>query len=223
LLDATFRILLLAIVAGASPMAIVATLAVLTSRRGRTNGIAFLAGFGLGQTTAFVIAYLAGSAATDQSSRGGTAVFELVVGIGLLALAWLQRRPRQPAAVTGPSRTEAVLRRLEGLRPATAFAVGTVLGVGGIKRLTITLVAGATVAVADLARVESLALGVLYVVVSGVLVWFPVTIYVIAGTRADAWMTSARDWVTANERRLTFYSTVVFGVLLTADAVLQLL
>ena len=222
MLQTTFRILLLAFVAGASPMAIVATLAVLTSRRGRTNGIAFLTGFGLGQTSAFVIAYLVGSAATDHGGRGGTAGFELVVGLGLLALAWAQRRPRPPAPAGRPSRTEAILARLQGLRPGTAFAFGMVLGVGGIKRLSITLVAGATVAIADLLRVESLALGVLYIVVSGVLVWFPVTVYVIAGARADAWMKAARDWVTANERRLTFSSTVVFGVLLTADGLLRL-
>jgi threonine/homoserine/homoserine lactone efflux protein len=220
-LETSFRILLLAVVAGASPMAIVATLAVLTSRRGRTNGLAFLIGFGLGQATAFLIAYLVGSAASAGESLPDMAVVELLFGLGLLALAWMQRRRPEPVPVAGPSRTEAVLRRLQGLRPWTAFAVGALLGVGGLKRLSITLVAGATVAVAGLGQVESLGLAAVYIIVSGVLVWVPVVLYVIAGSHADAVMTVARDWVTANERSLTFYSTTVFGVLLTADGILR--
>jgi hypothetical protein len=36
-------------------------------------------------------------------------------------------------------------------------------------------------------------------------------------------MTSAEDWLTANERRLTFFSTVLFGFLLTSDALVRLL
>jgi hypothetical protein len=38
-----------------------------------------------------------------------------------------------------------------------------------------------------------------------------------------AGVTSAEDWLTANERRITFVSTVLFGFLLTADALTRLL
>ena len=57
------RILLFALIAGASPIAVVSTLAVLSSRRGRTNGLALLVGFLLGQSAAFLAAFLLGSAA----------------------------------------------------------------------------------------------------------------------------------------------------------------
>ena len=100
---------------------------------------------------------------------------------------------------------------------------GTLLGVGGVKRLSITIVAGATVGIAGLLAVEELALGVLYVLVAGVLVWLPVGIYVVAGRRAAGWMEQAEGWLTANQRRLTFVSTLVFGFLLTSDALVRLL
>ena len=77
-----------------------------------------------------------------------------------------------------------MLARLHGLRPGTAFSVGVLLGVGGVKRLTITLVAGATVGIADLLVVEDVLLGVVYVLVAGVLVWLPVGVYLVAGERA---------------------------------------
>ena len=221
MLETSFRILLLSIMAGVSPMAIVATLAVLASRRGRTNGIAFLIGFAIGQTAALAIAFLVGSAATEREGDSGMAIVELLAGLALLALAWAQRRRPEPPPAAGPSRTEAVLGRLQGLRPVTAFAAGALLGVGGIKRLSITLVAGATIAVADLGAVESLTLGAGYILISGALVFVPIAVYVILGAHADALMKVAREWVMANERRLTFYSTAVFGVLLTADGLVR--
>jgi Sap, sulfolipid-1-addressing protein len=218
------RILVFALVAAASPVAIVATLAVLTSRRGRTNGIVFAAGFLLGQSAAFLAAFLAGSAATTghEGNDQAGAVLELVFGLALLAIAWPQRRRGAPGTGGGHPRTKALLARLRGLRPETAFVLGTLLGVGGVKRLSITIVAGATVGIASLLAVEELTLGVLYVLVAGVLVWLPVGIYVVAGRRAADWMEQAEGWLTANQRRLTFASTLVFGFLLTSDALVRL-
>ena len=66
---------------------------------------------------------------------------------------------------------KALLGRLRGLRPGTAFSVGVLLGVGGVKRLSITVVAGATVGIAGLLPIEDVLLGVLYVLVAAVLVW----------------------------------------------------
>jgi threonine/homoserine/homoserine lactone efflux protein len=223
--ETAWRILLFALVAAASPIAIVSTLAVLTSRRGRTNGIAFVTGFVLGEAAAFLAAFLVGSAVTaDREAHEEVATaLELAFGLALLALAWLQRRRSAAETGDGRSRTKALLDRLRGLRPGTAFALGTLLGIGGVKRLSITVVAGATVGIANLLPVEELALGALYVVVAGVLVWAPVGVYLVAGAHADEWMRNAEEWLTSNERRLTFVSTLFFGFLLTSDALVRVL
>lgn len=220
------HVLLFAVVAALSPVALLATVAVLTSRRGRANGAAYLAGFVLGQTAAFLAAFLAGSAATANRPGGHeelAAVMELAFGLGLLALAWPERRRGAAVPGAGPSRTERLLGRLRRLRPGTAFSVGALLGVGGVKRLSITIVAGASVGIAGLLPVEDLLLGALYVVVAAVLVWLPVGAYLVAGERADRWMREAEAWLLANERRLTFFSTLFFGFLLTSDALFRLL
>lgn len=220
------RILLFAVVAAASPVGLLATLAVLTSRRGRANGAAFLAGFIIGQAAAFLAAFLLGSAATPDRPEGSeelSAGLELAFGLGLLALAWPERRRAAQVPGGGPSRTERLLGRLKGLRPGTAFSVGTLLGVGGVKRLSITIVAGATVGIAGLLPVEDLLLGALYVAIAAVLVWLPVGVYLVAGERADRWMSESEGWILANERRLTFFSTLFFGLLLTSDALFRLL
>jgi hypothetical protein len=222
--ETALRIFVFALVAGASPIALVSTLGVLTSRRGRTNGLAFATGFLIAQAIAFGVAYAVGSVATTghKGNANLAAALELVFGLGLLALAWPQRHPA-PAPDGAPTRTKALLERLRGLRPATAFVVGGLLGVGGVKRLSITIVAGATVGIGGLLPIEDLLLGAVYVAIAAVLVWLPVSVYLIAGQRADRWMKAAETWLTSNERRLTFASTLVFGFLLTSDALVRLL
>ncbi|HXV33575.1 MAG TPA: GAP family protein [Gaiellaceae bacterium] len=220
--DTASRVLLFALVAAASPVALLATLAVLTSRHGRRNGIAYLAGFLAGQTIAFVTAVLVGSAASTDHEENDelAAVLELAFGLLLLVLAWPERRRRSEPA--GQGRMKSLIERLRGLRAWTAFAVGILLGVGGVKRLSITIVAGASVGFAGLAPAEEVALGALYVLVAGVLVWAPVGAYLVAGERADRWMLRAEGWLTANGRRLAFFSTAFFGFLLTSDALIRL-
>jgi hypothetical protein len=223
-LETTWRVLLFALVAGLSPVAIVSTLAVLTSRRGRTNGLAFVTGFLLAQAAVFLTGFFIGSAATTdpEGNEHLAAGLELAFGATLLVLAWPQRKNRTTGTGGGGTRTKALLERLRGLRPVTAFSFGALLGVG-VKRLTITIVAGGTVGVASLLLVEELALGLLYLLVACVLVWVPVGVYVVAGARADDWMAAAEDWLLANERRLGFFSSVVFGLLLISDAMFRLL
>jgi cytochrome c biogenesis protein CcdA len=224
-LDTSGRILVFGLMAGLSPIAVVSTLAVLTSARGRANGLAFAAGFMLGQSAAFAGAYFIGTAATTNTDGNEqiAAWLELAFGLFLLAIAWPQRRRPEDPVVVGRSRTKALLERLRGLRPGTAFSAGTLLGIGGVKRLSITLVAGATVGVAGLGPAEDLATAVLYVVVGGLLVWLPVSVYAVAGDRAEGWIAAAETWLTGNERRLMFFTTVIFGLLLTSDAVVRLL
>jgi hypothetical protein len=222
--DTASRILLFAVIAAASPVALLATVAVLTSRRGRRNGTVYLVGFLLGQSIAFVVALLIGSAATTdrQGNEELAAALELAFGVGLLVVAWPQRRAGADPDAGGPGRVKAMLARLHGLRPGTAFSVGVLLGVGGVKRLSITVVAGATVGIAGLLPIEDVLLGVLYVLVAAVLVWVPVGVYLVAGERADGWLETAQSWLTANERRITFASTLLFGFLLTSDALVRL-
>jgi hypothetical protein len=223
LADTASRILLFALIAAASPVTLLATAAVLTSRRGRTNGTVYLVGFLLGQSIAFAVAFLVGSAATNRDGNDElAAALELAFRIGLLAVAWPQRRAGADPDAGGPGRVKAMLARLHGLRPGTAFSVGVPLGVGGVKRLSITVFAGAAVGIAGLSPIEDVLLGVLYVLVAAVLVWVPVGVYLVAGERADAWLEEAQGWLTANERRITFASTVLFGFLLTSDALVRL-
>jgi cytochrome c biogenesis protein CcdA len=220
-------VLLYGLVAAASPLALASTLMVLRSGRGRLNGSAFLIGFVLGQAVTCLVAVAIGALVTPEHRKGHdtiAAVLALALGALLLAAAWrLRSEPPREARAAGSPRTKALLERLARLRPTTAFGVGTLLGIGGPKRLTITLLTAATISLAGIDTVERLVLVALYVVVASLPVWLPVVVYLLAGRRADAWIDRVEAWLTANQRPIAFGSTLVVGVLLVGDAFVQLL
>ena len=225
-MSATTQVVLYALVAGFSPLVLLATLAVLGSGRGRLSGSVFAVGFLLTQSIVLLVAYLLGAAATPDRDRAHetlSAVLGLSLGVALVALAARQRRAGDPQERIGESRTQAFLARLGRLRPGTAFSVGALLGVGGVKRLTITLLAGASIALTGLIPAEQLVLGIVYVVIASMLVTIPVIVYLIAGSHADAWTRSAQARIVRNDRQLTIVSTFVFGLLLIGHALVLLL
>lgn len=223
--DATPRIVLYAVLAGLSPLALLSTLAVLSSGRGRLNGTVFAIAFLLSQSAVLLLAVFLSSAATPDNRNHTTfaSVLELVLGLGFFGLGWRIRRTAPPEQHAKRSRVQALLSRLHGLTPVATFSVGLLLGVGGAKRLTITVIAGATIAVGSLLPAEEFALGVLFVVLAGLLVWLPVALYLVAGSRADGLNERARSWLVSNERPVTAASMLVLGAALAVDSAVRLL
>ncbi len=213
-----------ACLAGLSPLALLSSLAVLGSRRARLNGSAYAFGFLLAQGVALLVVVLIGSAAAadGESHESIVLALELAAGLGLLAAAFRMRVTGRQTGAEEESRLEALLRRLRGLRPLTTFAMGAALGVGGLKRLTITVLAGTSIAVDSLLRSEKFALGVLYTAIAGLLVWIPVGLYLVAGSRSDRWNEGAGSWIVAHERAVTMVSMLAFGGVLVLHSVLRL-
>jgi threonine/homoserine/homoserine lactone efflux protein len=219
-------VLLFALVAATSPLALASVLVVLTSGRGRLNGSAFAIGFVAGQAAFCALAVAIGSLSFPQRDQHPTLQGGLEIAVGaslLVAAVYLRRRLRSPHPLRPPNaRAEAFRHRLSTLRPATALGTGTVLGVGGPKRLGITLVVVATITSAGLSRAREVALATTYVIVGTALVWVPVLLYVLFGRRASEWLTNAQHWISAHKDPLTFYPSVVLGLVLVGDGIVQI-
>jgi hypothetical protein len=218
----TARILLYGVLAAASPTTLLAVLVVLLSGRGRVNGIAFAAGFLFGGVAAFLTAFFVGSTISNEHHGSFRSYAELALGVVLIAVAWRARRAPEPMEAGGRSGMDTLFGRLEHIRPALSFSLGVALGVG-TKRLIITAVAATTVAFAGLSSTEEAGLACLYVVVGGLSVWLPVAVYLIAGERADDWISNAKAWLTTNSQKVVSYSSTAFGVAIIGDALVQLL
>jgi Sap, sulfolipid-1-addressing protein len=219
------QVLLYALVAAASPVALGTTLLVLRSDHGRLGGLAFATGFVAGQLGVIALAYALGAAALpvgDHPHETARGLFELALGVALvLAGAYVSRQPPRPP--NPYSRSKAVLARLQRMGLVSILFAGLALGFGGPKRLSISVLAAGTISAADLGDDATIALALAYVVIATVLVWLPVVLAIIFGARAERWMTSVESWLSANRRAITVYPVTILGVLITLDALVALL
>jgi hypothetical protein len=224
--SAALQVLLYAFIAAASPLALGSTLAIIGRPHRRFTGLAFGAGVVLGQTLACGLAFALGVAAVpDHNGARGTlrAVLELGVGIALIGLAARIRfvpRPAQPSRTS--QRSKAVLARLEQLSVPKLFVAGAALGVGGPKRLGLTVFAAATISATGWSAELKVTAAVFYVLVATVLVWVPVLLALIFGRRTAAWMQAIQQWLAAHREPLTFYPLTVVGILVVVDALFAL-
>jgi hypothetical protein len=216
---------LFALVAATSPLALASVLVVLTSGRGRLNGSAFAISFVVGQATFCIVALAFGTLSVpDRGERLPIlqALVTIALGGALLAAAAYVRRHRgAPQRSTPNPRTEAFRTRLSTLRPTTALGTGFVLGVGGPKRIGVTLIVTATITASGLSEVYESALAVVYVLLATVLVWVPVVLCVVFGRRAAEWLTRVQAWISTHKVPLTFYPAAVLGVILVVDGIIQ--
>ncbi len=218
------QVLLFAFVAGASPVALGATLVVLGTERGRRRGAAFALGVVLGQSVTVVAAFVWGTALVPEGAHAhatARAVLELALGVALV-VAGARERVRPPAPPpSGDSRTRRVLGRLARLRASELFGAGLALTFGP-KRLALTVLVAGTIVAGAVGTVTGAVLTVVYVVLATALVTVPVLLTVGFGHRADEWLLAVKGWLDAHKRPLTVYPLVVLGLLIAADALIAL-
>jgi hypothetical protein len=127
------------------------------------------------------------------------ASLEIVLALGLVALAIrVRRKPRAPRESLSP-RTEAMLDRLGHLRFLTTLLGGVLLGVGGPKRLVLTALAASAITTSGLHDTAKAVLVVLFVLLATMLVWAPVVVFVVLGERSIALMKRAQEEVAARQ------------------------
>jgi hypothetical protein len=151
------------------------------------------------------------------------ALVELAVGVALLALAAAARlRPRDTAPASTVGRGHRLVERLRSLRPATALAAGVLLGVGGPKRLVLTLLAAGSIAAVDGGRSQQAWLVVAYTLVATLPAWAPIVVFELVGDRVTVALGALQRWLLRHRRELLTYLLVPLGLLMVADAVASL-
>src|SRR6476469_5127107 len=172
MLHALLQVILYALLAGLSPLAFAATIAVM--RAGRPQALAFGIGFVTAQLVIFTVFLVIEVGATGRSRRTGVqVVIELVLAA---ALVWLAREaPRLLAERREASgeRTQRRLERLGRVRLRTALGTGVLLGIGGPKRLVLGAVAATAITTAGFRTSTQIVLALVYVAVAAALVWAP--------------------------------------------------
>jgi threonine/homoserine/homoserine lactone efflux protein len=223
-LDELPRVVLYALVACLSPVSFSAALMVLRSARPRINGLLFASGFVVGTCIACLIGFLAGAAVAEAVDAHQTVSELLELALGVFLLVFARRyEPGHARPKAEHSGRQKLLDRLERIHPATALTVGAALGIGGPKRLTVTLLATASISAAVSDHFEEAALVALYAVIATAVVWIPVGIFVFVGSRLDPTIARTRAWIERHRRGLQLWISLVLGVGLCLDASIRLL
>ena len=218
MLHASLELLLYALLAGLSPVAFAATIAVMSA--GRPKVLGFGTAFVIAQLLTCVIFVVIGVAAATRKSRPVLhASLEIAVALGLVGLALDLRRRRWVPREGSSPRTQAILDRLGRLRFMTTLVAGVLLGIGGPKRLVLTALAAGTITTFGLTHYGEGALVVLFVVLATALVWAPAVLFVLLGERCVALMKRAQEEVAARQPHVTFYALLILAAFFALDAV----
>ena len=222
MLHAAIQLLLYALLAGLSPVAFAATIAVMPA--GRLKVLGFSTAFVLAQYLTCSLFVIIGVAATSRNNHPGLhASLELVLAAFLVWLARQIPRRRVASAETSSPRTQAMLARLGRLGFTTTALAGLLLGIGGPKRLVLTALAATTITTSGLADSGEAALVILYGAVATVLVWGPALLFVLLGDRSVALMKRGQQEAARRQPRVTVYALLVLAGFLVVDAIGTLL
>jgi hypothetical protein len=201
-----------------SPIPIIAVILMLFSKRARSNGLAFLAGWVLALAVVGAIVLLLAGA--GKVSAGGTPstlsyVIHLLLGLLLLFLAvrnW-QKRPQEGETAEMP----------KWMATVDSFTAGRALGLSALlagvnpKNLALALAAALSIAQAGLSGVQPWIALAVFVLLASLSVAAPVLYYLIAGPSAEKTLNTWKTWLTANNATVMFVLLLVLGVKLVGD------
>ncbi len=220
MLQALIQLLLYALLAGFSALALAATIGVMQA--GRLKALAFGAGFVAGQLFTCSLFVLVGVAAISSNNKGHPGVqasLELVIAGVLIVLA-VRIRAQGPIRREGSSeRARLLVERLRRLHLLTMLLAGLLLGIGGPKRLLLTAFAATSITTAGVGDVGQAALVVWYVAVASALVWAPIVLFVLLGERIVALMARAQKRVARYQRGAMVYALILLAAFLIIDAI----
>ncbi len=215
---ATGEILPLAVGVAISPIPIIAVVLMLSTPKGKGNGLAFLLGWlvGLGLVGAIVLLVADPAGASDDS---GPAIWVgwLVLVLGLVAVligirSW-SGRPRGDEEPAMPKWMAAV----DQFTPGKSLGLGFLLAALNPKNLTLTLAAAAAIATAGLSSTDQYIVLAVFVLIGTVGLAVPIGIYFLGGDQAAETLAELRHWLAINNATIMAVLMVVIGAKLVGS------
>lgn len=202
-----------------SPVPLIAVVLMLATPRGRTNGIAFTAGwvFALAAAVTVLVAIGAGGGA-DDGGEPADWVFWVKLAVGvlflLLAAAQWHGRPRggEEAALPGWMST------IDGFTAAKSAGLAVVLAVVNPKNLALVLSAAVSIAGASSATGDRVVAGLVFVAIASLCTAVPLGVYLVGGTKAAATLDGWKSWMAAHNAAIMTVLLLVLGTKSVGDA-----
>jgi threonine/homoserine/homoserine lactone efflux protein len=196
-----------------SPIPIAAVILVVTSRRGRANGLLFELGWIVGLALLGLIGLaLLGSSAS--STGGPTPTWRgwvlLAAGLTLLLVGVVKfrRRPPPGTEVQAPKWMAA----LDRTTPTRALGLGALLAVVNPKNGPLTLAAAASIASTEVSPAGQVVALSAFVLIASIGITVPLTLYLVVGAGARPQLARWRAWVTRREAVIVSVLALVLGL-----------
>ena len=210
----------LAVGVALSPVPIIAVVLMLTSRRARSNGPAFVIGWliGLAVIGAIVLS-VAGPASASKSGSPATWVswVKIVLGLGLLLVAVRQFRGRPKDS------DEAALPKwmasIDSMKPLTVLGLAALLGGVNPKNLLLAVSAGASIAQTGISGADQAIAYAVFALIGTIGVGAPVVLYFALGERSASMLATLKDWMGRHNAVIMAVLCLVIGVKLIGDAI----
>jgi threonine/homoserine/homoserine lactone efflux protein len=218
--DAIGQVVSLGVGVALSPVPIIAVVLMLSTRRGRANGPAFIGGWLIGLSVVGAVVLVVSSGA-DASESGEPAswvgVLKLVIGALLLLVAMRQwrGRPRGDAEAALPK----WMQTIDRFTPQRALAMGVALSAINPKNLLLTVGAATAIAQTDVATGEQAVALAVFVLIGTLGVGLPVAIYFFMGERATGILDDLKNWMGHHNAAIMAVICLVIGAKLIGDGI----
>lgn len=203
-----------------SPFPLIAAVLLLMSPRGRSAGLAFLAGRVLGIAIVLTIVIVAAEALYALASGTGIpSIVKLVLGLALLVLGLTKWRPK-PAGVE--PKLPGWMSAIDSFSPAQSFGLAILLSVTNPKELALAIPLGITIGGAAIGTGETVLVAAAFIVVACLSTAVPVLAFVAAPDRMRPALERLRTWLTANHSVVMGILLVVIGAVVAGGAISEL-
>ena len=210
----------LAVGVALSPVPIIAVVLMLTSRRARSNGPAFVIGWliGLAVIGAIVLS-VAGPAGASKSGSPATWVSWVKIVLGaalfLVAVRQFRGRPKDSDDAALPK----WMASIDTMKPLTVLGLAALLGGVNPKNLLLAVSAGASIAQTGISGADQAIAYAVFALIGTIGVGTPVLIYFALGERSATMLAALKDWMGRHNAVIMSVLCLVIGVKLIGDAI----
>jgi threonine/homoserine/homoserine lactone efflux protein len=203
-----------------SPVPIIAVVLMLTSRRAKVNGPAFVLGWliGLGVIGAIVLA-LAGAGGASTSGNPATWVSWLKIALGVLLLLVAVRQFRGRPHGDDEPQMPKWMASIDKTSPPAALGLAAVLSGANPKNLLLAISGGATIAQTGIPGGQQAIAYLVFALIGTLGVGIPVGIYFAMGDRSEHMLTQLRDWMSRHNAVIMSVLCLVIAAKLVGDGI----
>jgi Sap, sulfolipid-1-addressing protein len=206
-----------------SPLPIIAVVLMLTSRKARVNGPAFILGWllGLGIVGALVLALAGpGGASKSGSPAAWVSWVKIALGVLLLLVAARQFRSRPHGGEEAPM--PKWMATIDNTTPLAAVGLAAVLSGANPKNLLLAVGGAAAIAQTGIPGGRQAIAYLIFAVIATLGVGIPVGIYFAMGQRSEKLLAGLKNWMSAHNAVIMTVLCLIIAAKLIGDAISSL-